>query len=347
MKRPQIQRRARGERVQSNTHTGLVKISQLLDDSPLIMKIEPLVDGVNLPKWLRTNGPLITELVHKHGVLLFRGFGMTTEEDGITLNGSLPWNREVPNRWENTAPRHKVSENVFVASTVPKTESIFLHSDHTQSIYFAEKITFYCAKAPESGGENPFADNREILKNLAPEVRESFKTKGWRLIRNFHDSLGVNFRDAFWDRSRDDVESFCAAEDINLKWYDGVARTSQTRAAIAQHPITGEDAWYNHVGFWHLATLPDNIREQVMGQVGLEGMPFNTVYGDGSTIPDEVALHIRDVAKSQQKTFSWQLGDYLVADNILTCHGRAPYTGERKTRLGLFNRTRRPEFAVG
>lgn len=346
MKRPQIQRRAKGERVQSNNNTGLVNITQLLDDSPLIMKVEPQVEGVNLPMWLRMNGALITELVHKHGVLLFRGFGMNTEEDGITLNASLPWNKEEPNSWENTAPRHKVSENVFVASTVPKTESIFLHSDHTQSVYFAEKITFYCGKAPESGGENPFADNREILKKLDPEVRETFKQKGWKLIRNFHDSLGVSFSDAFWDRSVEDVENYCAAEDISIKWYDGVARTSQTRAAVVQHPVTGEDTWYNHVGFWHLATLPDDIREQLMEQVGLDGMPFNTLYGDGTPIPDEVALHIREVMDSEQKTFAWQQGDFLVADNVLTCHGRAPYIGERKTRLGLFNRSRRPDFAV-
>ncbi len=345
MTRPQIKRRARGDRAPAGVKE-LVKLRPLLDDSQLVMLVEPQVEGVNLQMWLRDNGPMVSDLVHKHGVVLFRGFGMKTEEDGIALNASLPWDRAEPNLWENTAPRHKVSENVFVASTVPSTESIFLHSDHTQSVHYAEKITFYCVQTPESGGENPFADNRQILQKLDPQVRASFKQKGWRLVRNFHDSLGVSLADAFWDKNREEVQAYCEAEDIAIEWHDGILRTTQTRGAIVEHPVTGESVWYNHIGFWHWATLPNGICEQMMEQFGPDGMPFNVLYGDGSPIPDEVALHIREVMKSEQNSFGWQKGDFLVADNILTCHGRAPYTGERKTRLGLFNRSRRADFAV-
>jgi hypothetical protein len=344
MIKPQVNRRARGQKSNGNELKDLVKISPLNGDSNLVMVIEPEIEGINLPNWIRQNGDKMNELVHKHGVVLFRGFDTKKDEDGIAISASLPWQKEETNAWENTAPRHKVRENVYVASTVPKTESIFFHSDHSQSAYYAEKVSFFCAQAPEEGGENPFVDNRIILAKMDPEVRKTFKEKGWRLVRNIHETLGVNFRDSFWDRSKEEVEEFCRAEDIILEWHGETVKTSWTRAAIVEHPLTGEESWYNHIAFWHIAALPDQVRENMLAQFGLEGMPFNVLYGDGTVIPDEVIHHIRELMVAHQESFSWQSGDYVIADNILTSHGRTPYKGDRKSRINLFNRTRRPAF---
>ena len=347
MIKPKVSRRSKGQRKSTSGIKDIVKITPLNGDSELVMLVEPQMEGINLPLWIKEHGDRVTDLVHKHGVVLFRGFDTKTDSDGVALNASFPWTKEETSAWENTAVRHKVSENVYVASTVPKTESIFFHSDHTQSAYFAEKVSFFCAQPPEEGGENPFIDNRRVLAAMDPDVRETFKRKGWRLVRHIHETLGVNFRDTFWDRSKEEVEKFCKAEDIQLKWLGDTVKIMSTRAAIVEHPVTGEESWYNHIVFWHTSTLPDLVRDLMLEQFGPDKMPFEVSYGDGTVIPDEVISHIREIMVAQQESFSWRKGDYVVADNILTSHGRTPYKGERKSRIGLFNRTRRPEFHPG
>lgn len=316
----------------------------LFDDSTLLTVIEPAIEGINLPRWLKSNGDKVDALVKKHGAILFRGFNVSSDDDFKEVNASLPWTSVEPNSWENTAPRKRIKEGVYVASTVPSTQSIFLHSDHTQSVYFAEKLVFFCSMPPTSGGENPFADNRAIYRNLDQDVLESFERKGWLLIRNFHESLGVSFNDAFWGRTKNEVIDYCREHDIDFQINMGVPRTVQVRRAIVEHPETNEKVWFNHIGFWHQATLPEEVKRLMVEAVGENALPFDVRYGDGTVIPDEVALHIREVMASQQKLFGWQQGDLVVADNILTCHGRMPYAGERKVRIGLFNQSRRAPF---
>ena len=59
MKRPQIKRRARGERKpgagEAAGQAAFVKMRPLMDDSNLVMLVEPQVEGLNLPMWLREN----------------------------------------------------------------------------------------------------------------------------------------------------------------------------------------------------------------------------------------------------------------------------------------------------
>lgn len=345
--RTPVKRRSAGRKaisLQGSEH--FVKTRQLMPDNDLIVLVEPAVDGVDLPMWIQDNPALINQLVLKHGALLFRGFGMDKDADGARLNACLPWQPVGPDEFENSAPRHKVGKNVYVASTVPKDQSIFLHSDYTQSCFFADKITFFCSSVPDSGGENPLADNRRILKRIDPQIADKFRRLGWQLIRNYHPSLGLSFEDSFWGRSNAEIEALCRQNQIELQWHDNVPKTIQVRAAIAEHPVTGEEVWFNHVAFWHLASLAPSVRTQMLEEFGLERMPFATYYGDGSVIEDEVAEHIRDAMLAEKLVFEWQQGDFIVADNILSCHGREPYQGTRKLRLSLFNKQLRPAFNV-
>ena len=323
-----------------------IKTSQLMADNDHILLVEPALEGVDLPTWIKQNPTLINQLVLKHGALLFRGFGMSSDEDGVKLNASLPWQSVGPDEFENSAPRHKVAENVYVSSTVPKEQTIFLHSDYTQSCYFAEKITFFSNVKPQTGGENPLADTRKILSRIDKDVADKFRRLGWRLVRNYHPSLGLSFEDSFWGRSNAEIEDFCAKHRIELTWNNGVPKTIQTRDAIVKHPISGEEVWFNHIAFWHIAMLAPAVKAQMLAEFGIERMPFHTYYGDGSEIPDEVAHHLREAMLAEKQVFDWQQGDFIVADNILSCHGREPYTGDRKLRLSLFNKHLRPVFEL-
>jgi alpha-ketoglutarate-dependent taurine dioxygenase len=58
-------------------------------------------------------------------------------------------------------------------------------------------------------------------------------------------------------------------------------------------------------------------------------------FSDGSRIPRKDLYHILDTLNQKTVCFSWQKGDVLVLDNILSMHGRAPFTGKRRILTAL------------
>ena len=60
-----------------------------------------------------------------------------------------------------------------------------------------------------------------------------------------------------------------------------------------------------------------------------EDYPRNVCYGDGTPLEDSVVSEICDLYRQASVSFTWQEGDILMLDNMLTAHGRNPYSGPR------------------
>jgi alpha-ketoglutarate-dependent taurine dioxygenase len=324
----------------------VIKTRPLLDDSGLFLLIEPAINGVNLHDWIKSNPEQVNQWVHKHGALLFRGFDLKQDEDFINISKAFPYESLPAELFEESTPRKVAGPGIYTTTAFPREESIALHSDYSPSMCLAIKLGFFCTLPPEQGGETPFADTRQILRHLDPQVSEKFRRLGWRLVRNYRPELGLSWESTFNGQSREQINAHCEANHIEVRWCDGIPQTIQSRAAIFQHPDTGEDAWFNHVSFWHVDNLPEAVSARMLAEVGIEGLPFNTYYGDGSTIETDVAHHIRDVILQQKRSFSWQRGDLVLADNILTCHGREPYRGDRTVRVALYQKHMRTPFEL-
>jgi hypothetical protein len=58
-------------------------------------------------------------------------------------------------------------------------------------------------------------------------------------------------------------------------------------------------------------------------------------YGDGSPREDAVMQEISTVYWETAVSFTWQEGDILMLDNMLTAHARNPFKGERKIVVAL------------
>ena len=52
----------------------LVRLSYLRPDQTLPRVVQPALDGVELPAWVRSHQDWIEETLHQDGALLFRGF---------------------------------------------------------------------------------------------------------------------------------------------------------------------------------------------------------------------------------------------------------------------------------
>jgi alpha-ketoglutarate-dependent taurine dioxygenase len=155
-------------------------------------------------------------------------------------------------------------------------------------------------------------------------------------VRNFNDGFGLSWQAVFQTEDKAKVEEYCREFEIQVEWKEGNRlRTRQIRPAVAKHPMTGDEVWFNHAVFFHISTLEAHMRNVLLAQFGDADLPNNTYYGDGSEIESQIMDELRDAYLQELVSFSWQSGDLLMIDNMLTAHSRAPYTGERRILVAM------------
>jgi alpha-ketoglutarate-dependent taurine dioxygenase len=299
---------------------------------PLV--IEPNPERLDITTWAARNRDFIeTQLLH-HGGILFRGFEITTPGAFEQLCRAI--STELLEYNERSSPRTQVSPNVYTSTDYPANQSIFLHNENSYQRTFPQKIFFFCLTPALSGGETPIADCRKVFQRINPKVRERFLEKGWKYVRNVGDGLGLPWQIIFQTQSPEVVERECLRKGIKVEWKDDQRlRMSTVLPAVVKHPQSGELSWFNHATFFHITTLDPVLREVLLEEFAEEDLPTNTYYGDGSRIEPEVLEELREVYRQQTVSFPYRAGDVMLLDNMLTAHGRAPYSGTRKILVAM------------
>jgi hypothetical protein len=99
---------------------------------------------------------------------------------------------------------------------------------------------------------------------------------------------------------------------------------------VSAHPETQESVWLNQAHLFHYSALPLEIQAYLLEKFGLDSLPRNSYYGDGSAIdPEDIAV-INETYSLCAMAFHWERGDVLLLDNRLMAHGRRPFIGDRK-----------------
>ena len=80
------------------------------------------------------------------------------------------------------------------------------------------------------------------------------------------------------------------------------------------------------------------MREELLREFGIEELPYNTQFGDGSDIPEGVAAEIRGAYDREKVAFPWQVGDVVLIDNMSIYHAREPYEGDREVLVAMADR---------
>jgi alpha-ketoglutarate-dependent taurine dioxygenase len=285
--------------------------------------------------WVSDHRTSIQRLIERHGAVLFRNFGVHSVSDFRRLID--PMIGEVMRHGEMVAGRQEVGQGVYTPTKYPSTQHIAPHNEHSASLTFPGKLAFWCKMPAESGGETPIADTRRIYSRIDPEVREKFERLGWMWVRNYHDLPGRRWQAVFQTESQSEVEAYCDRNQIEWEWRaNGELRTRRIRPAVIEHPLTRERSWFNHITFFHITTLSDDIQAMLRATYGTaENFPNNTYYGDGSPIEEHTLRELRLVYASETVSFRWRQGDALLIDNILMAHARNPYSGPREILLIL------------
>ncbi|MEZ2127557.1 MULTISPECIES: TauD/TfdA family dioxygenase [unclassified Sinorhizobium] len=280
----------------------------------------------------------IKALVDRHlcreGAILFRGF-RKVDVPGFNAFARSFGNELASYEFAST-PRSKIDTGVYSSTEYPAHQWIPQHNEQAYTLRWPLKIWFYCDIPAEEGGATPLMDSREVYRRLRPELRRTFADKGLMYVRNYGNGLDLPWQQVFQTEDRSVVEKFCRQQDIRWEWLpDGQLRTRQVCQAVAKHPVTGEDLWFNQAHLFHVSGLEPSVRESLLDVVDEQDLPRNVYFGDGSRIDDALLDEVRDVYLDGLFSFPWEEGDVLMLDNMLVTHGRAPFKGKRRVLVAM------------
>ncbi len=299
------------------------------DIHPLAVGVLPDSSGTDIVRFARSSAPRISRLLADHGAILFRSFatdgGLKLAEVARAISGKL-----LGYEFGST-PRSQVAQDVFTASDYPPDQTIPLHNEMSYTTWWPSQLWFASALVAEIGGETPLADSRKVLARIPKDIVERFEQHGVMYTRNFTPGLDVSWQQTFQTSDRTAVESFCRRAGIESHWLnDDSLCTRQVAQATSVHPDTGEKVWFNQAHLFHHSALPHDVGEALLDLVGEDGLPRNAYFGDGSRIPEEILAAIRSAYDAEKRYAAWQLGDVMLLDNVLTAHGRNPFSGSRR-----------------
>jgi alpha-ketoglutarate-dependent taurine dioxygenase len=284
--------------------------------------------------WVDQHRNAVRAAVVEHGSILIRGLGLSdaTEIGAVfrRLANTLMTEKEA------FAPRQAYSDGVYSSTKWPANQQMCMHHELSYRLELPSLMLFACLAAPTQGGATPVANAADVLNSLPGELVGRFEQHGWLLTRTYNDEIGASYAEAFGTDDRTAIESYCRNNAIEFEWQpDDGLRTRQRRSAVVRHPITGQRCWFNQIAFLNEWTLDPEIREYLVDEYGAEGLPFNTWFGNGDPIGEDVVELLNSVYEANTAREPWQPGDLMVVDNIGTAHSREPFQGPREVVVGL------------
>lgn len=300
--------------------------------SDLPALIRPQTEGESLLKALPRLRDQIDHLVSTVGGVLLRGFEVPSVTD--FRNFAASFGHPLLSYEFGSTPRTEIEGGVYTTTEYPAHQSIPLHNEQAYTRIWPMKAWFHCVVPATEGGETPIADSRAVYRRMPESIRKRFEP-GVLYVRNYGD-FDVPWQKVFNTDSPSEVEAFCRKAGIQWTWKeDGELRTSQLCQGMEIHPFTGETVWFNQAHLFHVSNLQPDVRESLEELLGLENLPRNTYFADGSPIPDEMLDEVRAVLDEETVSFLWEEGDVLMLDNMLVAHARSPFKGPRKVVVAM------------
>ncbi|MGW7043466.1 TauD/TfdA family dioxygenase [Streptomyces avermitilis] len=304
---------------------------ELKPGKPPLLRAEAAADPL---RWAAEHRDALRAAVAEHGSVLVRGLGLRDAAGTGAVFSKLATG--LMTEKEVFAPRETYSDGVYSSTKWPANQPMCMHHELSYTLEFPGLMMFACLGAPTEGGATAVADSPTVLDALPAELTERFEREGWLLTRSYNDEIGASVAEAFGTEDRAAVESYCRANGITFEWQpDGGLRTRQRRSAVVRHPITGRRCWFNQIAFLNEWTMAPEVREYLVDVYGADGLPFNTRFGNGDPIGEDVVQLLNSVYEANTAREPWQAGDLMLVDNIRTAHSREPYEGPREVLVAM------------
>jgi alpha-ketoglutarate-dependent taurine dioxygenase len=294
--------------------------------------------------WAAGHRDALRAAVAEHGSVRVHGLGLSDPGEVAAVFGTLA---DVPvAEREAFASRRTYADGLYSSATWPANQPMCMHHELSYRLEFPGLMLFACLAAPGEGGATAVADSEAVLAALPAELVERFEREGWLLCRSYSDEIGASVAEAFGTEDRDAVESYCRANAIEFEWQpDGGLHTRQRRSAVVRHPLTGRRCWFNQIAFLSEWTMAPEVREFLVEMYGADGLPFNTRFGGGDAVGEDVVELLNEVYEANTVREAWEAGDLLLVDNVRTAHSRDAFEGTREVLVGMADPVRLADCA--
>jgi len=320
----------KGAEMSSSSQVSLLDV-ELQRGKPPILRAE--ATGV-APGWAAEHRDRLRAVVAEHGAVLVRGLGLSSAAEISEVFRRLA--TALMSEKEAFAARRVYADGVYSSATWPANQPMCMHHELSYRLEVPSLLLFACLSAPERGGATAVSDSPSVLDGLPQDLTERFERDGWLLARSYNDEIGATLAEAFGTEDRGAIEDYCRANAIEFAWQpDGGLRTRQRRRAVVRHPMTGRRCFFNQVAFLNEWTIAAEIREYLVDVYGADGLPFNTRFGTGEPLTEEMVELINGVYEAKTVREPWQAGDLMLVDNIRTAHSREAYEGPREVLVGM------------
>ena len=304
---------------------------ELQHGKPPILRAEAAGDA---PGWAAEHRDALRAGVAEHGAVLVRGLGLRDADETIAVYRRLA--TSLMTEKEAFARRQVYADGVYSSATWPANQPMCMHHELSYRLEVPSLLLFACLGAPTRGGATAVSDSPTVLNALPKDLTERFERDGWILTRSYNEEIGATLAEAFGTEDRGTIERYCRGNAIEFAWQpDGGLHTWQRRSAVVHHPVTGQRCWFNQIAFLNEWTIDPEVREYLVDMYGDEGLPFNTRFGTGEPLTEEIVEMINAVYEATTLREPWQAGDLMLVDNIRTAHSREDYEGPREILVGM------------
>ena len=304
---------------------------ELQSGKPATLRVEAPGDPAG---WAAEHKDALRAVVAEHGAVLVRGLDLRDAAEISAVFRRLATGLMIER--EAFAARQVYADGVYSSATWPANQPMCMHHELSYRLEVPSLLLFACLSAPTKGGATAVSDSPTVLDALPADLVARFERDGWLLTRSYNDEIGASLAESFGTEDRDAIESYCRANAIAFEWQpDGGLRTWQRRSAVVQHPVTGQRCFFNQIAFLNEWTIDPEVREYLVEVYGADGLPFNTRFGTGEPLTEEIVELINQVYEANTVRELWQAGDLMLVDNIGTAHSREAYQGPREILVGM------------
>lgn len=288
------------------------------------------LDGSADPNLEHLNPEQLIDLFKQHGLLLFSGFHVDTDNFERFTNefssdymdnrggGSL---REVINKdGDKTILSVSYSYDANKASFDNEGQRVFplaLHSDRSYTKSQPPVMWFYCATPASSDGETTVCDGAEVYKQLGESTRRFLKENPIKYIRTYTDNEWQ-----LWAQtdSLDAVTKYCRDNELTLTVNeDNSVTTESIKMAVVKTRWGERDAFVNSILL-------------VLWQEDELGTSRSIVrMADGSKIPADILDEVREVTEALTRDIAWNSGEIAMIDNTRVLHGRRMFSDPKRS----------------